>query len=114
MDEENHTADLDEDSSDAKTFDEQQEHLLFDSDTADRIRQAKKANQSQFVSHWEADEQDIESWSASEISRDPGKLLLTLAENGDLAEMQRLMDSQTDALARQKLLMYKDSDGYTV
>ncbi len=36
-----------------------------------------------------------------------------LAEDGNLEEIKKLIDSQKDAKAKQSLLMYKDSDGYT-
>jgi ankyrin repeat protein len=84
--------------------------LMFNSDTISQIKQAKKDEPSKFKSHWEADEDDIESWSPSDIKNDPGKLLLTLAEDGKLAEMQTLLKSAQSPSA---LLMYKDSDGYT-
>jgi ankyrin repeat protein len=88
-------------------------HMLLSSETAEKIRQAKKENQSKFISHWEADEQDIDTWTEKEMREDPGKLLLHLAEYGKLDEIKELIESQTDTLAKQKLLMYKDSDGYT-
>ena len=36
---------------------------LFNSDTVEKIRQAKQNNKSQFISHWEADEEDIQNWT---------------------------------------------------
>ena len=87
--------------------------MLLSSETAEKIRQAKKENQSKFISHWEADEQDIDTWTEKELSEDPGKQLLHLSEYGKLDEIKKLIDSQVDSLAKQKLLMYKDSDGYT-
>ena len=36
---------------------------LFDSDTVEKIRQAKLVDKTKFVSHWEADEEDIQAWT---------------------------------------------------
>ena len=36
---------------------------LLTDDTMRRVLEEKKINQSKFISHWEADEQDIELWT---------------------------------------------------
>ena len=48
-----------------------------------------------------------------EIEDDPGKQLLTHAEDGDLEEMKALVNKQQNPIIIQNLLKFKDDDGYT-
>lgn len=86
---------------------------LFSPSTVELIKQAKQSNQSAFQSYWEADENDISGWTESQISQDPGKQLVTYAENGQLAEIKRLITDLNDPKTVESMLTFKDSDGYT-
>lgn len=100
---------------------------IFDQDTIDEIMKMKASQPNKFQSYWEKDEEDIEAWSQvsffiaafklvnlfiylrfkDEIALDPGKQLLTFAENGDLEPIEKLLKLHMD------LVKYQDSDGYT-
>lgn len=81
----------------------------------DEVMAAKRNNPGMFVSAWQADENDINAWSAAEIRADPAKKLIVSAERGDLPTVVTLLNSipNTDAKTAHDLLSAKDQDGYT-
>jgi hypothetical protein len=77
------------------------------------IQTAKENNVNAFQSYWEADENDISGWSEGQISQDPAKQLVTYAENGQLDEIKLLFEKINDPQDLTRMLMFKDSDGYS-
>lgn len=87
---------------------------LMSSDTIQEIMRQKKTQKTKFESYWENDENDIDGWTKQEIDEDPCKQVLTWAENGQLSEIKLLFASRTgDSQFIEKLINYKDADGYT-
>lgn len=86
---------------------------LFTSETFQKIILDKQGAPNKYQSYWECDEEDIECWSKKEIDEDPGKQLLTHAENGNFDKLTELVEGINDTEAKLKLLNYKDQDGYT-
>ena len=85
---------------------------VFSPETLREIAQCKQQNQSQFQSHWEMDENDIDEWSTDQIANDPAKQLISYAESGQLEQIKALFANKT-SVEIEKLLMSHDSDGYT-
>lgn len=86
---------------------------------------AKRNNPGMFVSAWEADEQDIDSWTNLQIKSnavfwvfldDPKKQFIVAAEEGNLENVKKIIKNceNGDNLENIKeLLSTKDQDGYT-
>lgn len=68
------------------------ESEIFTDEFMKRMEDAKRNNESAFQSYWEADENDIQSWSKKEIALDPSKKFISSAENGKLDDMKQLVD----------------------
>ncbi|THD20214.1 putative fetal globin-inducing factor [Fasciola hepatica] len=85
----------------------------------DEVMAAKRDNPGMFVSAWEADENDIDSWSKSQIKADPLKRFIVAAEKGELNTINEMAirskkqvpDSPHPTL--EELLSATDRDGYT-
>ncbi|VEL39738.1 unnamed protein product [Protopolystoma xenopodis] len=64
--------------------------------SADQVMRAKEANPGLFVSAWEKDENDISSWSNSQIRKDARKQLIVAAEEGNLHRIVELLCQAQD------------------
>ncbi|VDP81155.1 unnamed protein product [Echinostoma caproni] len=80
---------------------------------------AKRDNPGMFVSAWEADENDIDSWSKAQIKADPAKRFIVAAENGDLNVINELVTRANKHIPNlphptvDEMLAATDRDGYT-
>ncbi|KAA0188937.1 Ankyrin repeat protein [Fasciolopsis buskii] len=85
----------------------------------DEVMAAKRDNPGMFVSAWEADENDIDSWSKAQIRADPLKRFIVAAEKGEVNTINEMVVRANKNIpgsphpTLDELLSATDKDGYT-
>ncbi|CAH8642357.1 unnamed protein product [Dicrocoelium dendriticum] len=95
---------------------EEPDGLPFD---IDEVMKAKRDNPGMFVSAWQEDENDLETWSKAQLKADPIKRFIVAAENGTLETVSEIITRALKPIPNaphptlMELLAAKDKDGYT-